>query len=406
MKALGSLMLTALWEEPQPFVQFTDEPKVPGYLTFPSESAKRKYTTSESFGQGFDTDRARARLKSVAEFHERLCLYNPLKDRFTDGVEYSGGAFVDPAAFFCYSEEQVPERGKAIDGLRREKYAWFPVADMLGGSAMLPAQRIFLSNFSDEVAICRETTSNGAAFGEAGSGRAFANGLLELIERDACMHAYLSKRPLRRITGMPDGIAELEEYLRRYRLEPYIFDVDTGLGVPAAMTITVDMTGIGPAITAGSGADFTYAGAICHSIFESIQCRSHARFTKEMEFPAGTFPVEEGITDLRKRMFYWSNPERIADLGFWLGGSLGVEYARIERELSVRDILEALQAKGFHAYKADITLPEIKAAGFEVVKVIVPEFHQLYLDERAKALYSAYHGAIPDDNHLKPHPLT
>ena len=44
--------------------------------------------------------------------------------------------------------------------------------------------------------------------------------------------------------------------------------------------------------------------------------------------------------------------------------------------------------------------------GFEVKKIIVPELHPLYLDERSKALYSAHYGEIDEDKILKPHPLT
>ena len=55
---------------------------------------------------------------------------------------------------------------------------------------------------------------------------------------------------------------------------------------------------------------------------------------------------------------------------------------------------------------ADITIPQIKTNGFEVVKVIIPELHPLYLDEEAKALYSVHHGEIKEDKTLKPHPFT
>ncbi len=68
--------------------------------------------------------------------------------------------------------------------------------------------------------------------------------------------------------------------------------------------------------------------------------------------------------------------------------------------------LENVKLKKYNIFVADITLPPIKNKGFEVLKVIVPELHPLYLDERAKALYSVHHGTIKDDKTLKPHPLT
>jgi hypothetical protein len=60
----------------------------------------------------------------------------------------------------------------------------------------------------------------------------------------------------------------------------------------------------------------------------------------------------------------------------------------------------------FNVFVADITLPEIKEKGFEVLKVVIPELHPLYLDENAKALYSIHYGQIKEDKTLKPHPFT
>jgi hypothetical protein len=65
-----------------------------------------------------------------------------------------------------------------------------------------------------------------------------------------------------------------------------------------------------------------------------------------------------------------------------------------------------MRRRGYHVFVADMTLPVIKEKGFEAVKVVIPELHPLYLDERAKALFSVHYGSIPDDKTLKPHPLT
>ena len=65
-----------------------------------------------------------------------------------------------------------------------------------------------------------------------------------------------------------------------------------------------------------------------------------------------------------------------------------------------------LSHKGYHIFVADITLPEIRKNGFEAIKVIIPELHPMYLDERAKMLYSIHYGEIKNNINLKPHPLT
>jgi hypothetical protein len=77
-----------------------------------------------------------------------------------------------------------------------------------------------------------------------------------------------------------------------------------------------------------------------------------------------------------------------------------------ERKVSLNGTIRSMKDRGFHIYVADLTLPKIRAHGFEVKKVVIPELHPLYLDERAKALYSVHHGRINDDPTLKPHPIT
>jgi hypothetical protein len=64
-----------------------------------------------------------------------------------------------------------------------------------------------------------------------------------------------------------------------------------------------------------------------------------------------------------------------------------------------------LRELGYHVLVADITLPEIAHAGFEVLKVVIPELHAPYLDERARTRYSVRHGLIARDACLAPHPF-
>ena len=74
--------------------------------------------------------------------------------------------------------------------------------------------------------------------------------------------------------------------------------------------------------------------------------------------------------------------------------------------MSLSDAVGKIRDRGYHLFVADVTLPEIRAEGFEALKVVIPELHPLYLDERAKSLYSAHHGEIQEDGSLKPHPFT
>ena len=146
--------------------------------------------------------------------------------------------------------------------------------------------------------------------------------------------------------------------------------------------------------------------AIVHALLESIHCRRASRILKEIEFPHAMIHEDE-ITTMNHRFYYWYPREQIRELSFWLDNKEVISFQELcRKKRTVHHSLRHLQQRGFHILLADMTLPAIKKAGFEVVKVIIPELHPLYLDERAKALYSIHHGTIPDDPTLKPHPLT
>ena len=401
------LSSTGLSGEPYS-IDITDEPKIPVYTCFPSNECYGRYDTEDVVGQGTHPSRLHAKTKSIAEFLERLCLFNPRPDLLSGPYMFAdNGEFADPGTFSCYSEEQVGNSEAFSDNVRKKAYRWLKCHDYFKDSEiMVPAQVIYLAGVPDDYQILRESISTGAALGHVDESRAFDSGLLEALERDACIHSYLTRKKLSRVTGFHGEIDDLMNYLRRYHLEVYPFVVTNDLGVPTVMTVILDRTEIGPAVSVGSKAAFNYSDAVLSSILESIQCRGYARLMKNVEFPGG-LPGEDEITTLRHRLFYWYPRERIEDIGFWLNDHETVEFRKLTKEATARkEALDRLHQRGFHLYVADITLPEIKHAGFHVLKVVIPELHPLYLGEQAKALYSVHHGSIPDDSKLKPHPLT
>ena len=231
--------------------EITDEPKISGFFCYANETATKQYITEETLGQGYNPNPELARIKSLGEFLERLCLSNPLMKKISEKTFFQPGKnFVDPALFFSYFQEQVPNREEIIESTRKGSYRWYPVLDLFTGKEkLIPAQMIFLSeNFDDEDSIRREQTSSGAAFGHKSSKLAIQNGLLELVERDAAISSYLMRREVPLINKFSGHIKDLLDYLKRYRLENYILDVTDDLNVPSVISVTLDRTGIGDAL--------------------------------------------------------------------------------------------------------------------------------------------------------------
>lgn len=379
----------------------TDEPKIPNFITLPNKVAQDKYSCEGNHGQGYHSTQTLARIKSIAECLERLCLDNPINSNLTSHQFRKDNAFIDPRMFYQSKEQD-------LEAARFNEYLWIEVIDLINSKIRkIPAQCVFLSGpFNNEFQLKKEEISTGAALGEIGTDRAFNSGLLEVIERDACIYSYLTKRNIPRIIGFDGGIKKLEDYLRRYNLEAFVFNATSDLKVPTAISIVVDRTGIGPAVDVGSASVFNYEDAIYKSLLESIQCRRYFRLFNDKKFQNRP-PKEDEIFSLDHRFVYWHSLERINDLSFWLEKKNVIPYSSLKSESqNPEKILERLKRKNFNVFVADITLPEIKREGFETKKVIIPELHPLYLDERAKVLYSVHYGTIKDDLTLKPHPLT
>ena len=99
----------------------------------------------------------------------------------------------------------------------------------------------------------------------------------------------------------------------------------------------------------------------------------------------------------------------IQHLDFWIDSDKKVVLDSLTSNIQTRsfDSLRThLSSQGLTVLSADIAWLEIKDAGFDVVKVIIPELHPLYLDERLKCLYSKHGGKLLDYKNLKPQPFT
>ena len=404
---LNQLESVGLSNSIQAIPYITDEPKIPGFLCFANTFAEEKYSTREVFGQGYDFSSIKGRVKAVGEFLERLCFDNPKKDSCILDTYTNQPGYINPTMFCCYSEEQLSKMKNHLDDVNNSTYLWMKVRDLLNSKEVfLPAQMVFIRGFDDEFPIRLERITTGGALGIKGTNHAFAYGLLEVLERDACMGAYLQKIPVKRIVDLPSDISEMVKYLDRYNLETHILDVTSDLNVPTVAVVTVDRTGKGPAINVGSKAAFSYDVAIERAILESIQCRRVARIEKESKYSEG-LPLVKNITGVDDRYYFWYPTNKINNLDFWLVSNGTISYKKLSRQRSdLKSLLGIMQMKNFNIYVANLTLPELEFKGCEVLKVIVPELHPLFLSEDAKSLYSKHYGTIRNYNNLEPHPFT
>ena len=397
-ETLARLLAVEGMQTPQPTPLFTDEPKLAVYTA---------RFGARSWGQGAHPDATIAQLKAAAEALERHCLLTPDDD---DSIVARYGDFenqIDPADFFCYSLAQAPDRSAALEALRAAPLHWAGVQDCITGKAMLaPREFVYLDGANLEpTRIRRESNSSGAAIGLAGAGEAFPRGLYELIERDAFMTAWLNNNSLPRVGGLIGEAADLASLLDRYRLDCRVFDLRGHLRVPTILALTLDSSGLGPAVTAGLGAAESYDVAIPSAILESISYRRQFRL-KQMSGDIPETTDRSQVASVETRIAYWSRLERLAELPAWTAAEPTRAMAELSRvRCPPAQALRNLSNGGHRILEADITRPAAAAAGFEACRVIVPQLHPLFLSESAKALQNARLGAIDGDLNSLPHPF-
>ena len=289
---------------------------------------------------------------------------------------------------------------------KKDTYSWTPAYDFINRKTVLvPAQVVYISkNFDHERALLHEQITTGAALGNTYK-MAFQNGFMEVVERDAFMIAYYNKRRLAKVIGLSEKNDQLVNYLKRYQLETIIFNITGDLNIATFMTIIVDRSRLGPAISVGLKSGFDNEEAIFGSILEAVQPRRYSRLIKGMR-SGFKFPSKHEIKSTMDRYYYWYQYKMINHLKFWLKTKSTIEYRKLPKCItSMRDVEKTFREHNYHILCTDITLDEIKTAGFSVVKVLLPELHPLYISEHAKAMYSDHAGTLVQPSGLETHPF-
>ncbi len=376
----------------------TDEPKLPVYTT---------RIGKHSWGQGAHPDPVVAQLKAAGEALERHCLLTPDEDGSVEARYGELEGQIDPAAFYCYSPAQTDDWRGVIQELRDTPRLWTRVHDITANRpALVPREFVYLDAADLEARpIRRESLTSGGAVGDARSGDAPGRALFELIERDAFMGAWLLGKSPARIGGINGAAADLVGLLHRYRLDCRLFDIRNDIGVPAVLALTVDSSGIGPAVTTGLSAAERYEDAAAAAILESVSYRRQVRLNQIAgELPEVLSAAE--IVSVETRVAYWSHPDRLEDLPPWFTQSPSLNLAELEVfNCTAEGAVARLANLGFRVFRAEVTTPAAAAHGFEAIRVIVPELHPLFLSEAAEALHSVHLGSIRRPSSALPHPF-
>lgn len=308
----------------------------------------------------------------------------------------------------------------------KSNFRWTKCIDIKSGKEILiPAQLVYLGyNFGHEKLIYIPTTT-----GTAGGGSftmALFRALCELIERDQFMITYLAKisPPRIRLSSIKDQkTKDLIKYVQKYNFELHLLDLTLDLEVPTFLALIIDRTGFGTGVSLGLKTHVDPYEAIKGSIIEASHPRGWIRriVDDQPELLENFNPNK--IISIRDRALYWYPKSKIKDLEFLLKGKER-NISRIDKNIEnlsssekTTMVIEKLLSKGMDVYYKDITFGPFKELGYNVVRVVVPQSIQFYLDERFPCLGGSRLYSVPkslgyaskdfneDDLNKIPHPF-
>lgn len=366
-------------------ISYNDDPKLYSYAIY----FRDKYSgakNDDSVASGVSFNKKRALLKVLGETIERHSLSTNNNKKF---IYKSYEELISDGESVLNLNDIIQALDKRIrpQNALLTKLHWVEGKSLLSNKNILvPAQLIYVPYvYEHNEVLLQRSISTGAAAGSSIE-EALYRGICEIVERDAFMISYLNMIPSPQIdlSSMRDKeFNSIIKTFKRYKLDLVVLDLTTDLEIPVFAAITLDRTGLGPAVSVGLKAGFNLRETIIGAIEESLMVRFGTR--DEFAFKSQNYKEKNIISDIEDRANFWFPPSSIGYLNFWLKSKkfkkINIKYFDRKKNILTR-IINMLKEKKMEPLYVDITDKNTRKYGFTVLKVIIPQLHPLYLDER------------------------
>lgn len=382
------------------FGNFPDEPKVMvvggrfGDLIAKSDSGRTSRTADSGFAGASFESYDKAAMRCLGEAVERTCLGFYKKSGLVFGSfrELGEGA-INPREFVNFSEEQLKDKKNSRCRFDDDsKFGWAWGHSLIDGRKVLvPAQLVHVPyKYEMGEPIIRLPISTGAA-AYTERDEALYRGVCEVIERDAFMIHYLnslSPPVIDLAASADDDLRKIDKMFKRYNLELYVLDVATDIPVPTFVSLIIDRTGVGPAVTISNKTDLNSKKALIGSIEACTRIRSATRYIRYMQRYQDLTNAKQhefNVRSIQERLIFWSPREMAEKINFFTRGKRKSFEATLAPEKSgkrLEKVLEYFRKNNLEVIAADLTIPEAKRLDFFTFMVLIPKLQPLYLDER------------------------
>lgn len=372
--------------------EYSDDPKFYNYGAILTECSPDKYEnelSNSTSGFSFFSEEE-ALLKCLGESLERDAVRRFQSNNFITGsVSELQENVIDIKSIVTFSNSQFLEkRFSHVQFNDKTPFSWIKGKnEMSNKEVLIPAQLVYLSYkpIEKEKYIYLPTTSGLAGGGTYTS--ALVRSILENIERDSFLLHYLSKK-----SGMKINLSKIKSkkvqklvsYIRSYNLEVVCCVLMTELEIPTYLTIIINRTGVGPALSLGMKTDLNPVEAILGSIQEALHTRGWIRNIVEKE-PGRLINVNlKRIEKLDDRAILWYGKDKIELLDFFINGGekeLEVKEKNFDFKSKLSILKNALKKNNMDLFSINVTPRYLDKYNFKVVKSIIPQLQPFYLIE-------------------------
>ncbi|NIC00477.1 YcaO-like family protein [Halobacterium sp. R2-5] len=328
----------------------------PYYLAVGTDTSPFSDAEASTKSAGVAADWNAAYMKAVGEGFERYAagVYREA-DFETAPVDHEDGV---PPERFVRPEDAGTE--EEIQWMRGEHLA-------SGDSALLPADRVVFPPPENRPG----TITTGLGLGNSGAGAALS-GLYETVERDATMLSWYSTFEPLGLQVEDPGFAELERRARAEDLDVTALLCTQDVDVPVvAVAVRRDDW---PRFALGSAADLDAVAAARDALCEALQNWMELR-AMGPEQAADEDGAIGKYADFPRDVRGFVDPETTIP-----AGDVGPDDPP-EGADELDAVLDALADADLDAYAARLTTRDLEDAGFEAVRVLVPDAQPLFVDQ-------------------------
>jgi len=303
---------------------------------------------------------------------------------------------VPPDLLRLFSRQQVAQPGRRgrldyFDEDSRIHWAWGWSLTQ-NRARLVPAALVYLGYEVDpEEAAIGSNASTGLAAGltlEA----AILSGLYEVVERDAFAISWLFRHVRRKV--LVDD-AELRAKLQaafasdRSDVSLELFDLTVDVPICSMLAILRRPAEFGPAVCLSAAARLSPPAAVRKCLVELGQGLPYLRFMMAQLREWVPLPDHSDLTTFDHHVMLYNKQPQLADAALAFYRDAGAEPLSAIPQLAtgrlkgdVERCVDLLAQAGHEVIVVDITTPDVRAAGFSVVRVLVPGLIPLHSNHR------------------------